>query len=144
MAASGRLPPLAVYGTLLDAEVRRLVLGRCRTRAATLNGWERLYVAGQTYPGVREQAGAATDVLVLEGLGPQALARGDAFEGPEYERRGVRVDFVDGSEGEAMLYVPTAGVRLSDRRWRYDWAWRARYRTAFLAMTRAAIGGSPR
>lgn len=88
MAASGRLPPLAVYGTLLDAEVRRLVLGRCRTRAATLNGWERLYVAGQTYPGVREQAGAATDVLVLEGLGPQALARGDAFEGPEYERRG--------------------------------------------------------
>jgi gamma-glutamylcyclotransferase (GGCT)/AIG2-like uncharacterized protein YtfP len=139
MANSAGLP-LAVYGTLLDAEVRRLVLGRCRARAARLEGWERVYVAGQTYPGIRPRVGAGCDVLVLDGFGPKALARGDAFEGREYERAVLPVTFAaDGSAGEAMLYVPTAAVGLSDRAWRYDWAWRTRHRKAFLAMTREAM-----
>jgi len=131
--------PLGVYGTLLDAEVRRLVLGRCRPRAAVLEGWERVYVAGEPYPGIRACAGAETDVRVLEGLGAKALARGDAFEGAEYERRVLAVRFADGSTGEAMFYIPTAAIRLSDRPWRYDWAWRTHHRPAFLALTRAAL-----
>ena len=111
-------PSLGVYGTLLDAAVRRLVLGRCRARAAVLTGWERVYVAGEIYPGIRERAGAATDVLVLEGLGPRALARGDAFEGAEYELRVLAVTFGDGSRGEAKFYIPLANVPLADRSWR--------------------------
>jgi gamma-glutamylcyclotransferase (GGCT)/AIG2-like uncharacterized protein YtfP len=137
--------PLGVYGTLLDAEVRRLVLGRCRARAAVLEGWERVYVADEVYPGIRECQGAETDVLVLDGLGAKALARGDAFEWAEYERRALQVRFSDGSAAAAMFYVPTAGVSLSGRPWRYDWAWRTRHRRAFLTMTRDwAKGVDPR
>ncbi|MCA8928194.1 MAG: gamma-glutamylcyclotransferase [Alphaproteobacteria bacterium] len=132
-------PPLGVYGTLLDAEVRRLVLGRCRTRAGVLAGWERVYVAGEIYPGIRPRAGARTDLLVLDGLDAPALARGDAFEGEEYERQVLQFTFADGEPGEAMVYVPTPAIRLSDRPWRYDWLWRARHRRRFLAMTRATM-----
>jgi gamma-glutamylcyclotransferase (GGCT)/AIG2-like uncharacterized protein YtfP len=133
----GTLPPLGIYGTLLDAEVRRLVLGHCRTRAARLDGWERIFVAGQIYPGIRCRDSATTDVLVLAGLSSLALARCDAFEGAEYERRVLAVTFADGSTGEAMFYVPQSSVRLDDRPWRYDWAWRGRYRRDFLTMTRS-------
>ncbi len=132
-------PLLGVYGTLLDAEVRRLVLGRCQARPALLVGWERVFVAGQVYPGVRPCAGALTDILVLQGLSARALARGDAFEGAEYGRQMLPVQYKDGSSGQAMIYVPTASVRLSDRRWRYDWPWRIAHRRAFLAMTQAAV-----
>lgn len=135
-------PPLAVYGTLLDAAVRRLVLGRCTGRPAVLHGWERVYVAGEVYPGIRQREGVSLDVMVLQDLDRSALTRADAFEGPEYTRKLLPVIFEDdGAAGEAMVYVPTAAVRLTDRPWRYDWAWRCRYRWGFLAMTRAAMAG---
>lgn len=134
--------PLAVYGTLLDADVRRLVLGRCSGRAAVLRGWERVYVAGQVYPGIRRREGGSVTVMVLQGLGRHALARADAFEGPEYVREVLPVVFTDnGAAAEVMAYVPTAAVSLTDRPWRYDWAWRGRHRKAFLNMTRAAVAG---
>lgn len=140
--AAEAAPPLGVYGTLLDAEVRRLVLGRCRTRAALLCGWQRVYVAGEVYPGIRMREGAKTNVLVLDGLDRHALDRCDAFEGAEYTRQRLPVRFRTGGHmGEAMFYVPTAAVRLTGRPWRYDWAWRARHRRAFLTMTREAVRG---
>ena len=139
MAAEPEVP-LAVYGTLLDAEVRRLVLGRCMGRPAVLHGWERVYVAGEVYPGIRRREGASVNVTVLRGLGRGALARADAFEGAEYTREVLPVACNDnGAAGEAMVYVPAATVRLTDRPWRYGWAWRSRYRKAFLAMTRAEM-----
>lgn len=141
MAADARAP-LAVYGTLLDADVRRLVLGRCTGRPAVLRGWERVYVAGEVYPGIRQREGASLDVMVLQGLGRHALTRADTFEGPEYTRKLLPVIFEDdGAAGEAMVYVPTAAVRLTDRAWYNDWAWRCRHRWGFLAMTRAAMAG---
>ena len=139
MASKAGLP-LAVYGTLLDAEVRQMVLGPCGVSGATLAGWDRVYVAGAIYPAVRERADAETDVLVLEGLEPDAIARGDAFEGAEYQRRALPLTFTaDGSRGEAMVYVPTLEVRLSNQPWTYDAAWRTAHLPVFLAMTRAAV-----
>lgn len=141
MAAEARVP-LAVYGTLLDADVRRLVLGRCSGHAAVLHGWERVYVAGEVYPGIRQRQGASVSVMVFQGLDRSALARADAFEGREYVRKLLPVSFDDdGAAGEAMVYVPTAAVRLTDRVWCYDWAWRCRHRRGFLAMTRVAMAG---
>jgi hypothetical protein len=43
------------YGTLIDADVRRLVLGRLapdEVEPATLSGWRRVKLAGVTYPGI--------------------------------------------------------------------------------------------
>ena len=76
-----RVPLLGVYGTLQDAEVRHLVLGRCRARVAILPDWERVYVAGEIYPGIRRRVGAETDVLILDGLSGRALARGESSRG---------------------------------------------------------------
>ena len=134
--------PLGVYGSLLDTDVRRLVLGRCRARAAVLAGWHRVYVAGTVYPGIQPLEGAETGVLVLDALNHGAIARCDAFEGAEYERRLLPVRFeAGGSVGQAMFYVPTSATRLTERPWRYDRAWRARHGRAFLAMTKEAMRG---
>ena len=129
---------LGVYGTLLDPQVRDIVLGPTTARAAILAGWERLFVAGTAYPGIRPRDGSAIDVLVLIGLGSDALARADYFEGEEYDRQTLPVRFADdGSAGKAAFYVPRSAVCLSPDAWHYDAAWRYRYLTAFLAEARA-------
>lgn len=138
---------LGLYGTLLDPDVRALVLGeawRDAGQPALLRGWARLYVEGQVYPGIRPAAGAEIDVLILTGVGPAVLAQADAFEGDEYRRQPLPT-FPNGTVGgqsEAMFYVPVAGVVLADKPWRYDGEWRTRHHARFMQETRAAVAGS--
>jgi gamma-glutamylcyclotransferase (GGCT)/AIG2-like uncharacterized protein YtfP len=139
---------LGLYGTLLDPQVRALVLGEAwqdAGRPAKLEGWGRFYVEGQKYPGIRRQAGSVIDVLVLDGVPPDALAAADAFEGDEYTREALAVVFADKSAGEgggaAMFYVPKPSIRLSRDEWRYDAAWRGRHRAAFLKEAYDAVAG---
>jgi gamma-glutamylcyclotransferase (GGCT)/AIG2-like uncharacterized protein YtfP len=127
--------PLGVYGTLLDADVRRLVMGaawRVPGRPARLPGWARFYVAGAAYPGIRVRPGAAVDVELFDDPPPVLLARVDRFEGAEYRRCLLRVVGADGRAEEAWLYVPAPGLALSARPWRLDAAWRRRHKPAFL------------
>jgi gamma-glutamylcyclotransferase (GGCT)/AIG2-like uncharacterized protein YtfP len=137
---------LGLYGTLLDPDVRALVLGeawRDAGRPALLRGWERLYVEGQVYPGIRPAPGAEIDVLVLTGVDPAVLAQADAFEGDEYKRQPLRLTFYDAAsgQGDAMFYVPVPGVALTDEPWQYDDEWRARHHARFMQEARAAMAG---
>ena len=142
MTQAARQPPLGIYGTLLDPQVRALVLGVVAGRAATLAGWERVYFTGATYPGIRPRADAAIDVLVLCDLSELAVASADAFEGSDYERRVLPVRFADnGGAGQAQFYVPKAAARLTARAWRYDDGWLASHLAAFLAEAEALVAG---
>lgn len=145
--ASG--PGLFVYGTLLDDEVRALVLGRAlasaQLAAARLRHHRRVYVAGRLYPVVQPRRGAAVDGLLLAGLDEEDYARLDAFEGTGYRRERQHIWPLDaaGGEGEpvsAWLYRPRGALQPSFREWRLD-TWRTRDKAAFLRQAREWLGG---
>lgn len=87
-------PPLFLYGTLLDPSVlaRRAGEGRLGRRLvpARLCGWRRVVLRGTPYPTLRRDRGAVTLGAVLR-VGPRALARLAAYEGPFYRLEPVRV-----------------------------------------------------
>lgn len=135
---------LGLYGTLLDPDVRALVLGqawRNAGRPGVLHGWARFYVQGEVYPGIRHEKGGAIDVLVLDGVGPEALAAADAFEGGEYRRELLDVALAEDAAAacSAMFYIPHPWVSLESRAWHFDADWRARHRAAFLREATVAM-----
>lgn len=89
-----RLATLFLYGTLLDPAVLARVAGRRglarRLVPARLAGWRRVALRGTPYPTLLRAAGAATDGALLR-VGPAALARLSAYEGPDYALVPVRV-----------------------------------------------------
>jgi gamma-glutamylcyclotransferase (GGCT)/AIG2-like uncharacterized protein YtfP len=134
-------PGLFVYGTLMDADVRTLVIGRPleaeQLQPATLKHMRRVYIAGRLYPMVVPRRGASVDGLLLTGLTDEDYARLDAFEGADYgrERQSVLPLGEDGSEGEPVLawFYRTRGMgpRPSPREWRLG-DWRKREKPVFL------------
>jgi gamma-glutamylcyclotransferase (GGCT)/AIG2-like uncharacterized protein YtfP len=141
-------PGLFVYGTLLDADVRMLVLGRpldaAQLQPAGLKHMRRVYIAGRLYPMIVPRRGAAVDGLLLTSLTDEDYTRLDAFEGADYgrERQNVWPLAEDGSEGEPLLawLYRTRGVgpRPSPREWRLD-DWRRREKPVFLRAAKAWI-----
>ena len=80
------------YGSLMFPEVwARLVTRPRASVAAVLQGFVREGVRGQSYPGIRKQAGAQTAGRLYLDIDTQELARLDAFEGAEYVRESVTV-----------------------------------------------------
>jgi gamma-glutamylcyclotransferase (GGCT)/AIG2-like uncharacterized protein YtfP len=134
-------PGLFVYGTLLDADVRTLVLGRpldaAQLQPAALKHMRRVYIAGRLYPMIVPRRGAAVDGLLLTALTDEDYARLDAFEGADYgrERQNIWPLAEDASEGEPVLawLYRTRGVgpRPSPREWRLE-EWRKREKPVFL------------
>jgi gamma-glutamylcyclotransferase (GGCT)/AIG2-like uncharacterized protein YtfP len=84
---TGRPTTLFLYGTLLDPVVLEAMAGQPglarRMRVAILDGWRRVPLRGTPYPTLVRARGAATDGAVLR-VGPAALARLAAYEGPGY------------------------------------------------------------
>lgn len=71
------------YGTLIDAEVRRAVLGPHAPHeidAARLEGWRRVPVPGKAYPTIVSDPGAAVDGVLARGLGPVARRLLERYE----------------------------------------------------------------
>jgi gamma-glutamylcyclotransferase (GGCT)/AIG2-like uncharacterized protein YtfP len=134
-------PGLFVYGTLLDADVRTLVLGRPlepdQLQPAVLKHMRRVYIAGRLYPMIVPRRGAAVDGLLLTALTDEDYARLDAFEGADYgrERQNVSPLSEDADEGEPLLAwiyrTRGLGPRPSPREWRLE-DWRKREKPVFL------------
>lgn len=134
-------PGLFVYGTLMDADVRSLVIGRplepTQLKPAVLKHMRRVYIAGRLYPMIVPRRGAAVDGLLLTALTDEDYARLDAFEGADYgrERQSVCPLGEDGVEAEPILawLYRTRGVgpRPSPREWRLE-EWRKREKPVFL------------
>ena len=136
---------LGVYGTLLDAEIRAMVFGEAglaNGHPATLPGWSRWYVAGERYPGIRRSPGSSIDVLIFTDVSTRLLERADSFEGDEYARVLLPVELANGGgQLQAMFYVPSPAITLSDVPWVMDSQWIERFRAAFLAEAKEALAG---
>ncbi|SME87952.1 Gamma-glutamyl cyclotransferase, AIG2-like [Tistlia consotensis] len=122
------------YGTLLDADVRRLVLSESHARLelapATLSGWVRTPARHGSFPVVRRHPGGRVRGLLAEGIDLAGLHRMAHFEGDGYTV-GRQAVAAGGGLVEAHVFLPERrGLCLAG-----DWTlhdWQRRHKRRFL------------
>lgn len=136
---------LFTYGSLMFPPVwERVVAGRPAAVPASVEGFRRRAVRGETYPGVVREAGARVSGRLYLDVDAADLARLDAFEGADYQRVVAPVRLDDGSgrvlDAGLYLYLPTE--RLEARDWDAEGFGRDAL-PRFLALY-GGFGGDPR
>lgn len=131
------------YGTLMDAAVRRRVLGRevagRHIRPATLAGWRRVHRRGAGYPVLVADPDARVEGLLVAPLDAADAARLARFEGPDYRLAALPVTPLPETPLPesvptvvARVFLPLSPALATRRPWHFA-AWSARQRAAFLA-----------
>jgi hypothetical protein len=131
------------YGTLMDADVRRLVLGRQapeEVAPAILRGWRRVPLAGVTYPGIVRDPQAAVDGVLARGVDHDARQCLERYEGVEYELIAVEIVSGAGRARNALTFVAGAALKPATGSWEFA-VWQRRHKRRFLAAL--AQNGSP-
>jgi hypothetical protein len=134
------------YGTLVDADVRQLVLGRpvpdAAVRPATLQDFQRYSVLDQPYPAAVPHPGVAIDGVVMPGASLIDAAKLTCFEGSDYESelRQVTMSSIAGAgrenERDAWVFIASERVPRGDPGWSID-DWRAGHKPAFFEIATA-------
>jgi len=127
------------YGTLLDAEVRALVMGAgapAAVETATLAGWRRITRPGATYPIVVRAPDDTVEGAIARALVPDAVSRLIAYEGAEYGTAAVEVRLADGRSAAAEMFVPSGEHAAGGRPWDLA-AWQRRHKRRFIARLKA-------
>lgn len=106
------------YGSLMFREVwERVVRGRYRSAPATLDGFARYVIKGESYPGIVAEDGARVDGLVYFDVDRSDLAALDAFEGIEYRRDKLPVVAKSGERVDAYTYIYLLPGRFDGHPW---------------------------
>lgn len=131
------------YGTLLDSDLRRFVLGaRAPTTVepATLAGWERVPVRDAVLPIIRRRAGAAVEGMLARGLDAEAARLLVEYESGGYDLVAVEVALADGGRRSARVFaaIPGGPLAPASGAWRFD-EWERRHKAAFLAAIRGGV-----
>jgi len=106
------------YGSLMFPEIwRQVVTGDYRSQVVTLKDYRRFAVSGVSYPGMVAMPGERVTGVLYMDVGPDDLARLDAFEGAEYRRDAVQVTLGSGATLTAGAYVWLDHARLSGASW---------------------------
>lgn len=109
------------YGTLRDADIRHLVIGRALpdtlVSSARLHGYTARRAHGGPYPILVRLGGGHTDGVVVDGLTRHEARRLDAYEGAGYRRMKLPILLADGQEIDALVYLPRPGLRAAAQRW---------------------------
>jgi hypothetical protein len=125
------------YGTLVDADVRRLVLGRevsdAAVQPAELAGFQRYAVQQQPFPAAVPQQGATVDGVIMPGASLSDAAMLTCFEGSDYEAQLCRVtsSAAGGRDQDAWVFVASDRVPRGEPSWSID-DWRAQHKPAFF------------
>ncbi len=127
---------LFFYGTLLDQELRRLVIGReVEVAAATLSGWRRLGVAGEHFPIIERDPAGSVAGVVTEPLGGGEMARLRHYEGDGYRLVAAEVHDDGGAGIAAQVFMPPDGRYVGVGAWGLV-DWQRDHRAAVLARLR--------
>lgn len=134
---------LFFYGTLLDPDVRILVLGPAAGNVvltpARLSGWRRRKARGRSYPIILHDAGGMVDGAVTSQLDAAAVATLSAYEGPGYTLDPCQVTLSDGGSIAAHVYQPTERLAADDAEWDLA-AWQSAEKSRFLERLRRGVG----
>jgi hypothetical protein len=131
------------YGTLIDADVRRLVLGRLapdEVEPAILNGWRRVKLAGVTYPGIVVDPKGTVEGVLARDLGTAAKRALVRYEGDEYELVPAEVATAEGKTVGALMFVSGRALKRASGVWGIA-DWQRRHKRRFLASL--SRSGSP-
>lgn len=111
---------LFLYGTLRHAPLRAIVAGETAPDPvpARLRDHDVAKEPQFHLPFLIARPGSAIEGLLLRGVGPEAMARLDAYEG-DYVRRTVRVETRDGSQ-DAQVYFPPPHFVEDQRPWSFE------------------------
>ena len=122
------------YGTLMDEDVRRAVLGvraLAPLESAILEGWRRVKMAGVSYPMIVRARNHKVDGILMHGIDRRAHELLQEYEGDEYAMIGVEVRTAD-ARISARMFVPRPGLPV---RGRGPWdllTWQRRHKRRFL------------
>ena len=106
------------YGSLMFPEVwGRVVRGAYKAAPATLHGYARFAIVGETYPGMIERPGGSVQGIVYFDVDAGDLAALDAFEGADYRRALVDAVMEDSVSAPVATYLYLPATRLSPRPW---------------------------
>jgi len=134
------------YGTLVDADVRTLVLGRDvpdeEVVPAVLSGFRRYTVRRQPYPAAVPVSGASVDGVVLSGVSVRDAAMLSCFEGGDYDAQRHRVtSSTEAGRGwDAWVYVASDRVLRGEPVWSID-DWRAHHKPDFMQIANTWLDG---
>jgi gamma-glutamylcyclotransferase (GGCT)/AIG2-like uncharacterized protein YtfP len=127
---------LFVYGTLMDEDVLKRVIGRPVPQAsvgvAFVDGYRRVYVKGTYFPILVPAEDGAVEGRLITGLGAQAVERLTRFEGRQFQLRRLLVRLAQGRTAEVECFMPVKGVNATDEEWDPE-VWRRRHKRAFLS-----------
>lgn len=121
------------YGTLMDADVLRAVVGTEATmEPATLRGWRRVGVRGEAYPIIVRDVASRVDGVLVRGLDARAASRLMSYEGPEYTV--IRACVACGGRTVAAhVFAPRPGRLLrTEGAWDFE-AWRRRHKRRWMS-----------
>lgn len=130
-----RRRPLFVFGTLMDPDVLRIVLGRAvepsLMQPATLGGHRVMRVADESYPVLVPDPAASAEGALLSGLSGREWDRIRFFEAEEYVLRSCRV--VAGAGSVEALFCSQGVTSGVDGVWSLSW-WQRRHKPLFMRM----------
>jgi hypothetical protein len=122
------------YGTLMDDDIRRAVLGvraMAPAEAATLEGWRRVKLAGVSYPVIVRARNHRVEGVLMHGLDGRGRELLQAYEGDEYAMLDVNVLAGDDTI-RAKVFVPRPGLTVrGSGPWNLT-AWQRRFKRRFL------------
>jgi hypothetical protein len=125
------------YGTLIDADVRRAVLGPLaprRVEPASLRGWRRVPVRGKTYPVIVADPTAQVDGVLARGLNAASKHRLERYEDADlYALAGLDVLPTGRTRPvPAQVFVAkAAGARSAPGEWEIE-TWQRRHKRRYL------------
>jgi hypothetical protein len=125
------------YGTLIDPDIRRHVMGDLAPAAvepARLAGWRRFSLKSASFPIARADRAASIDGVLARGLDKEAGRLLDIYEGPGFGRTTVAAIDSHGKARAAILFVEDGSVEFAvvPQPWDHE-TWVRRHKKAFMA-----------
>jgi hypothetical protein len=115
---------LFVFGTLMDPDVMRIVVGRemetVAPAPARLSGYAARRAFGETFPILVAQPGASVEGLTVGPFDERELERIRFFDGEEFEMRPVSVAGPDGDMVRITACLSTGILADTGEPWRLD------------------------
>lgn len=130
---------LFFFGTLMDPEVRTIVMGRDvdpeQVEPALAQGFRRVFVAGRHYPMLLRHSSGWVDGTLVGGLDAERVHRLQVYEGWEYSLQPIQVQTSSGRKVMAHVFLCPPHIAADRRAWRLD-QWQRRHKRTFLPKAR--------
>lgn len=124
---------LFFFGTLMDADVLRVVIGRtlADVEPAEVRKFRRVFVHGRNYPMLLPHPSGTVEGVLAHDLDDDTVSRLLLYEGGEYHLVPLRVNNAHGHPVRAGTFLCDRVVQPGHQEWHLP-VWQRRYKRSFL------------